>query len=118
MKRQVYQQAIFRTLLIACALLGSHGTSAQTTKSPLVVDWSKGSSQAIDANCGEIAFMHMADGQSYNLFVRGREATTCTFSAEGMTFIYPGDHGTASLGKRTLYSFVRFGSEVLVAWAP
>jgi len=94
------------------------GVALAEANAPTVIDWSKGDSQATDQSCGDFAFTHMEDGHSYNLFVRGREATICSFRAAGMTFIYPGDHGTDSRGKRTLYSFVRFGSEVLVAWAP
>jgi hypothetical protein len=96
----------------------SHGASAEVTNPAAVIDWSKGDSQAIDQSCGDINFTHMEDGHAYNLFVRGREATICSFGADGLKFIYPDDHGRNSQGKRTLYSFVRFGSEVLVAWAP
>ena len=112
-----FRQALCFTSLFIIAR-ASPTACAETPPPSVVVDWSKGDSQANDQSCGDIAFAHMEDGHSYNLFVRGREATTCSFSADGLKFVYPGDYGSTPQGKRTLYSFIRFGSEVLISWAP
>lgn len=105
-------------LSICFSVIILSGVAFAEASAPAVIDWSKGDSQAIDQSCGDFTFAHMEEGHSYTLFVRGRDAAMCSFSSEGLTFTYPANHGTTTQGKRTLYSFVRFGSEVLVTWAP
>ena len=72
--------------------------------------------QATEASCGSFIFTHMQDHKSYTLLVRGKTPGTCAFKADGLTFLYPPNHGATSAGGATLYSFARFGSDVMVAW--
>jgi 2-keto-4-pentenoate hydratase/2-oxohepta-3-ene-1,7-dioic acid hydratase in catechol pathway len=86
--------------------------------SPTVIDWSKGAAQDTTASCGPFTFTHMEDRHSYSLYVRGKVSGTCSFHQEGLTFRFPSNHGATLAGTSTLYSFERFGADVLVAWIP
>jgi hypothetical protein len=105
----------FFAVILALAAFSSHAARAATDP---VIDWSKGDVQAIDANCGGFTFTHMRDHGSYSLWVRGTVLGTCTFHADGVTFLYPPNHGPTTHGTRTLYAFLRVGNEVVVTWQP
>jgi hypothetical protein len=60
----------------------------------------------------------MQDHKSYMLLVRGKVSGTCSFEADGLTFVYPPSFGATTPGTRTVVSFARFGSDVMVAWIP
>jgi hypothetical protein len=85
---------------------------------PTVIDWSKGYVQASDANCGEMTFTHMRDHSVYTLWIRGAVSGTCSFQADGLTFLLPQNYGATTAQTKTLFSFARIGNEVIVAWTP
>jgi hypothetical protein len=79
------------TVILALAAL-SGGTSAQAAPE-FVIDWSKGDAQATAASCGAFIFTNMRDHGSYSFWVRGTTSGTCSFRADGVTFLYPPNHG-------------------------
>jgi len=81
------------------------------------LDWSQSNMQYTTANCGAFTFTNMQDGGNYTLAVKGTTSGTCSFSHTGLTFHLPTDHGATTASKHTLYSFVRMGADVYVAWA-
>jgi hypothetical protein len=91
---------------------------ADAAASDTVIDWSKGANQSTDTSCGDFTFTHMQDHKSYMLFVRGKDRGTCVFKADGLTFLYPPNFSNTTQGTRTVFSFVRFGSDVLISWIP
>jgi hypothetical protein len=95
---------------VACLAVGQADAA-----SPTVIDWSKGYNQSTEASCGEFTFTHMQDRKSYMLYIRGKESGTCTFKADGLTFLSPPNFGQTTQGTRSIFAFVRYGSEVLVA---
>jgi hypothetical protein len=106
-------------VMVTLTCLGQ-ATAAQptTADSSAVIDWAKGDNQDTPASCGAFTFTHMADRHSYNLYVRGKNSGTCSFRADGLTFRFPSNHGPTIQGTTTIYSFVRFGSDVVIAWTP
>jgi hypothetical protein len=91
---------------------------AETAATGTVIDWSSGAAQDTKQSCGLFTFTHMEDRHSYSLYVRGKVSGTCSFRGEGLTFHFPSNHGPTLAGTSTLYSFERFGADVLVAWIP
>lgn len=85
---------------------------------PFVIDWSKGDIQDTTADCGAFTFTNIKDRHSYSLYVRGKVSGTCSFHADGLTFRLPENYGATLPGTTTLYSFERFGADVLVSWIP
>ena len=104
--------------LLLVALFSSPSTGARAEEKATVIDWSEGSTQDTDANCGQFTFTHITDKQQYLLYVRGKTSNTCSFSADGLRFHYPSNYGPTSGGTATIFSFARFGSDVVVAWTP
>ncbi len=80
------------------------------------IDWSRANMQYTTASCGAFTFTNMADGGSYTLAVQGATSATCSFTHSGLTFRLPPDHGATVASTHTLYSFVRMGTVVYVAW--
>jgi hypothetical protein len=107
------------TLVSLCLLAPTapvHAASATDTL--IVIDWAKSYNQATTASCGSIAFKNMEDEKTYTLWIKGTSAASCSFHADGLTFHYPSNYGPTTQGATTLFSFVRFGPDVLVAWTP
>lgn len=107
----------------AFAAAGSHVATgsaaiAETSATGTVIDWSRGAAQDTTESCGLFTFTHMEDRHSYSLYVRGKVSGTCSFHQDGLTFHFPPNHGSTYSGTSTLYSFERFGADVLVAWTP
>jgi len=102
--------------LAALVFANPRFAAAAATPAPTVIDWSKGYAQATDASCGEMTFTHMRAGGSYSLWVRGRQSGTCSFHADGLRFHYPSNYGPTNQGSQTVYSFIRVGRDVVVAW--
>lgn len=95
---------------------GSIVSQAYSAGSSRSIDWSRGNMQYTTATCGAFTFTNMQDGGSYTLAVRGSGTTTCSFTHSGLTFNLPNDHGATTTSTHTLYSFVRMGTNVYVAW--
>ena len=103
-------RAVLLAAVLATAAPGARAEPAT------VIDWANGDMQATEASCGGFTFTHMQDHKSYTLLVRGKTAGTCAFKADGLTFSYPPNFGATPPGTRALFSFARFGSDVMVAW--
>ena len=104
--------------LAALVALSLSLTFSPSRAASTLIDWSKDYVQTTDAPCGEMAFTHMHDHGTYMLWVRGMESGTCSFRAEGLTFLYPPNFGPTTTGGKTMFSFVRLGNEVVVTWTP
>jgi hypothetical protein len=102
--------------LVLAALFSTPVATARADEKSNVIDWSKGSAQDTPANCGQFIMNHINDKQQYILYVRGTKSNTCSFSADGLKFHYPSNHGPTDEGTTTIYYFARFGSDVLVEW--
>ena len=109
---------IFAFVLASTVAFIGPSAIASENKPVAVIDWAKGAAQETDATCGVMRFEHMTNHQVYTLWVKGKAAATCSFQAEGLTFAYPPNFGTTTQGTKTLFSFGRFGSDVVVAWSP
>jgi hypothetical protein len=96
----------------------SESSGVASAKDSAVIDWSKSSVQDTDASCGNFIFKSIKDKNGYTLYVRGKKSGTCSFSADGLTFRYPSNYGPTIQGSATIFSFARFGSDVVVAWTP
>jgi hypothetical protein len=59
---------------------------------------------------------NLPDRRVASLWVRGTTSGTCNFTADGLTFHMPPNHGATTQGTTTLYAFQRIGSDVLVTW--
>jgi hypothetical protein len=93
-------------------------SQAHDLGSGTTVDWSNGNVQYTSANCGSFTFSNMQNGGAYTLAVKGGTSGTCSFSHTGLTFKMPSDHAASTASTHTLYTFLRAGSDVYVAWAP
>lgn len=103
------------------AIVGAPAVLNGTT----TIDFSFGNMQYTAANCGSFALRNMKDGGSYSFLVQGTGAATCSFTAHGtadtsvpLTVRMPPDHGAVTSTRMTLYSFMVYGSTVIVAWTP
>ena len=105
-------------LLIVITVVTAATNALAASPVPVVIDWSKGDLQDTSASCGDFTFTHMKDRHGYSLYVRGKNSGTCSFQAKGLTFHYPPNHGATQKDTTTVYSFGRFGSDVVVAWSP
>jgi hypothetical protein len=94
------------------ASAGASPDNATTT-----VDWSLSNDQSMSTACTATTFTNMLDGATYNLLVTETSATTCVFSASGLTFLYAPANGSRVGGKATIYSFTRIGLNVVVSWS-
>jgi hypothetical protein len=93
-----------------------YNASASTT-----ISWAQGTSQYTSASCGSFSFSSMTDGGTYQLTIDGTTSGTCSFSnsdSPTLTFRLPSNHGATTSGKKTIYSFVRNGTDVFVTWVP
>lgn len=79
-------------------------------------DWNAANTQYTLASCGAMTFTNMQDGGSYSLAVNGGTSGTCTFSQAGLTFNFVPANGPTIAGKKTVYTFLRMGSNVYVTW--
>lgn len=93
-------------------------TLAETPEARLSIDWSLGDVQSTRESCGYFAFSSMQEGNAYSLAIMGQEAATCSFEHEGLTFHMPVGHGATTANTYTVYTFLRTGTHVFVAWAP
>jgi hypothetical protein len=110
-----FSQVGIRYLLTVIALaLTSPALAAEGTP----IDWAKGAAQETAASCGVMRFEHMRDHETYTLWVKGKTAGSCSFRADGLTFHYPSNYGMTTADTTSIFSFARFGSEVLIAWTP
>ncbi|NDC56763.1 MAG: hypothetical protein EBZ69_08170 [Alphaproteobacteria bacterium] len=91
-------------------------TTVNNAGSSTSIDWATSNVAYTSASCGAFTFTNMKDGGSYTLIVKGTSATTCSFSQTGLTFKMPVGHGAATSTKHTVYSFIRAGTDVYVAW--
>lgn len=105
-------------LILAFVILAGTAYAAAPAHVPTVIDWSKGAAQDTRASCGAFEFRNMENRHTYQLYVRGMQSGTCSFHETGLIFHMPPNHGTTTPGYTTLYSFARFGADVLVAWTP
>ncbi len=105
-------------LCCAAAILALHATvaGAQPPRAQ-AIQLSREIAQSTDASCGTIALEGIEDGESYMLWVKGRTSGFCSFQGAGLTFRYPPNYGPTTPDRGTLFSFTRFGAEVLVSWA-
>ena len=80
--------------------LGTTGNNAYTT-----------------ASCGAFTLSGMADGGVYALAIKGTAQTTCVFTYAGVTLHYPVGHGVTTIGKQTLYTFMRLADDIYIGWS-
>jgi hypothetical protein len=101
---------------LAVVLTLAGATRPAWADDPSTIDWSKGDVQDTKANCGALVFRNLPDRRVASLWVRGTTSGTCSFTADGLTFHMPPNHGATTQGTTTLYAFQRIGSDVLVTW--
>jgi hypothetical protein len=104
--------------LCLLAPANAHAERSASDPPPTVIDWSKSHHQATPANCGAFAFKNMENDKSYLLWVKGTAPGTCSFRADGLTFHFPSNFGPTTAGAATVFSFARYGNDVLVSWNP
>ena len=110
--------AALRSVCLLSALVMLPIAAAWASASdPGLIDFAKGDSQATNESCRTFTLANMKDGQAYSLFVRGTVSSTCSFNARGLNIEYPSNYGATTTGTHTLFSFQRFGSDVVVGWA-
>jgi hypothetical protein len=118
---------LWRALALAglCLLAPANAHAEQSasdpppTDRPTVIDWSNGDAQHTTATCGAFSFSGMQNGGTYELYVNSKTSGTCSFSnsdSPTLTFREPSNYGATTEGTRTLFRFMRLGTNVDVAW--
>ncbi len=97
---------------------GAIVSRANNAGASMSIDWAASNTAYTSASCGSFAFSNMQDGGTYNLFIQGTAAATCSFSHAGLSFRYPPGHGATTNATMTVYTFTRVGAYVFVAWIP
>ena len=69
------------------------------------------------ASCGAFTLSGMADGGVYALAIKGTAQATCVFTYAGVTLHYPVGHGVTTVGKQTLYTFMRLADDIYIGWS-
>jgi len=84
------------------------------------VDWDLGNLQYTSYNVtGNVNMKNMKDGGAYTLVFTGTTTKTITFVhtvGTTLTFLYVPANGATLTGTKTVYTFVRAGTDVYVSW--
>lgn len=80
------------------------------------IDWTGDYVRATEQSCGHFQFSGIEDGKSYTFIVRGKQGGKCIFQHENVTFRYPSFYAPAPAGYQAVFSFVRQGDDVFVAY--
>lgn len=97
-------------------------TSGQTVNVPydngaaVAFNFNNGNVQYTTADCQAMTLTNMQNGGVYTIIVRGTVSGTCGFTHGADSFYFvPGIAATVA-GTRTIFSFMKVGSEIYVNW--
>lgn len=79
-------------------------------------DFNNGNIQYTSANCQAMTLTNMLNGGTYTIIVRGTVSGTCTFTHSSDTFYFMPANTSTVNGTRTIYSFMKVGTEIYVNW--
>ncbi|MBX2986254.1 MAG: DUF1566 domain-containing protein [Bdellovibrionaceae bacterium] len=90
------------------------------------IDWNNGNAIVTSFDCGSsISFANLRAGGSYTLVVTGTGTTKCSFAravtgadAATLTYYWTPANAERTANTTTVYSLVRTGNMVLIAWVP
>ncbi|MBX3034753.1 MAG: DUF1566 domain-containing protein [Bdellovibrionaceae bacterium] len=90
------------------------------------IDWNNGNAIVTSFDCGSsISFANLRAGGAYTLVVTGTGTTKCSFAravtgadAATLTYYWTPANAERTANTTTVYSLVRTGNMVLIAWVP
>ena len=99
-----------------------YGSSRLNDAGISTIAWNAGNQQSSNRNCGlatDFTFTNLMDGGTYTLVVTDIGTAQCDFALPaGVTaFFWRPANAVRTANSRTVYTFMRIGTEVYVSWA-